>query len=1659
MRKLLAVLALASFLSVLAACGGGGIFPGGGGGTPPVAPAITTQPQSMTVTAPQTATFSVVASGTATLSYQWKKNNANIAGATSSSYTTPATTTADSGSSFTVTVTNSAGNVTSNAAILTVNAASLTPQTITFNNPGTQTVGTPLTLSATASSGLAVSFASTTTGICTVSGTTATFIAAGTCTIQATQTGNSTYAAATPVSQSFTVNAVGLTPQTITFANPGTQTVGTPLTLSATASSGLTVSFASTTTSVCTVSGTTATFIAAGTCTIQATQPGNATYAAATPVSQSFTVNGRSQTITFANPGTQNVGTPLTLVATASSGLAVSFASQTTSICTVSGTTATFIATGTCTIQATQPGNSTYAAATPVSQSFTVNAAKPTISAFTANPTAISSGSSSTLSWTTSGATSIAITPGSFTSTLASGSTSVSPTATTTYTLTATNASGSTTATATVTVSTGGTLRITTTTCPGGTQGTAYAGCTISANGGTPPYTFSTDTSGNFPPLPEGMTLGASSGAISSSLIGGQGVYSPQFIVRDSISAQATQKISFAINGSNAFLANIFPSNSIFHHRMDAATTGLPVDNSPAAPIYSAYLTATIKPFFGNTSGDPFPNGIPAIEVPYNQPNVSVSTTMYQSYFTSGPIPAYAPVEGTSISGGDMHVLVYRDAGGGNKPALYEMWQGIYQVGGSWTDSSNALWPDVSSNALTPQGNGTSDAAGLPVAPLVVNADEVIGTGTPTAPNGAVHHPVRFTLNHMLNYWVWPSTATAGVGSCTAVGGGTIPTWNLISQSAPPASCTMSGPAGEIYRLKASAATPACASSSPQAAIIITGFRNYGIILSDNGISGGLIGTPDARWNDNDLQCLTSLHLSDFEPVNVSSLMISTDSGATNGALTPQTITFSNPGTQTVGAPLTLSATASSGLAVSFASTTTSVCTVSGTTATLIAAGTCTIQATQAGNGTYAAATPVSQSFTVNPISLLPQTITFANPGTQTVGTPLTLSATASSGLTVSFASTTTSICTVSGTTATFVASGSCTIQATQAGNSTYAAATPVSRSFTVNAASVLVTSITIPSTASVSAGATTTLTATVLPANATNKTLTWTSNDTTTATVSGGVVTGIKAGSVTVTAKSTDGSNITSNNCTVTVTSSSADVTITINPSVTKPISPWIYGENGYADDTSAHPHLTFDRQGGNRLTAYNWENNYSNAGSDWLYENDNYMSSSTTPTEAVRSFIAADEAVGAASLMTIQLQGYVSADGDANTSVDPYGADRATRFKQVVYKKSTKSSAAFTVTPPTNDAYVYMDEFLWALDQKLSGKNIFGANPTVPTFVSLDNEPELWNSTHSEVQTTTPESSDDYISKTIGLTQALKDQFPNVVVFGPVHYGYAGIASWQVESFPNGEWFTEKYLRAMKTASLAYDPSGQKRLLDVYDFHWYSEATDSSGNRVTGLTSSTLTDDQVQAIVQSPRSLWDTTYTENSWITNDVLGGPIYLLGRLQSKINATYSGTKIAITEYENGGFNHIAGTIAQADNLGIFGAQGVFAASFWPPSGGYPYTLAGFRAFRGFDGANANFGDTSIQATSSNVAKVAVYASSDSTTPGRLVFVAINRSTSSQVTAISGQALSGTAYLYRITATSAQGQNPIVPVSVGTMPVSGSSVTVTLPALSVTTIEVR
>ena len=187
---------------------------------------------------------------------------------------------------------------------------------------------------------------------------------------------------------------------------------------------------------------------------------------------------------------------------------------------------------------------------------------------------------------------------------------------------------------------------------------------------------------------------------------------------------------------------------------------------------------------------------------------------------------------------------------------------------------------------------------------------------------------------------------------------------------------------------------------------------------------------------------------------NIATYMANGVSGGTGTALIAQTITFASPGDQMLGvAAPALSATATSALPVTITSGTPAVCTVSGSTLTLVAAGTCSLSANQSGDASYNTAPTVVNTFTVASAAgvVLPnQVITFASPGAQKVGTPVVLTASADSGLTVILASTTPSICTLSGATLTPVAAGNCSITANQAGNSSFAAAPTVTRTFAV---------------------------------------------------------------------------------------------------------------------------------------------------------------------------------------------------------------------------------------------------------------------------------------------------------------------------------------------------------------------------------------------------------------------------------------------------------------------------------------------------------------------------------------------------------------------------------------------------------------------------------
>jgi mannan endo-1,4-beta-mannosidase len=133
-----------------------------------------------------------------------------------------------------------------------------------------------------------------------------------------------------------------------------------------------------------------------------------------------------------------------------------------------------------------------------------------------------------------------------------------------------------------------------------------------------------------------------------------------------------------------------------------------------------------------------------------------------------------------------------------------------------------------------------------------------------------------------------------------------------------------------------------------------------------------------------------------------------------------------------------------------------------------------------------------------------------------------------------------------------------------------------------------------------------------------------------------------------------------------------------------------------------------------------------------------------------------------------------------------------------------------------------------------------------------------------------------------------------------------------------------------------------------------------------------------------------------EDTWIAKKDLGGrAIRLIPRMRETIEKWNPGMGLAITEYNYGGENHISGAIAQADILGIFGREGVFAANYWPLAPKSTYIYGAFKMFRNFDGKRSRFGDTALASTTSSPTRTSVYGSIDPINPKQLVLVVLNK----------------------------------------------------------------
>jgi hypothetical protein len=267
-------------------------------------------------------------------------------------------------------------------AAQTITFTSTAPTDVVLGDPGYAPTATG------GDSGNPVTFTvdATTSGTCTIVVGVVTYQHAGSCTVDADQAGDGDHLDAPQVQQSW---AVGKGAQAITFTSPvpTDAKVGGGDTVAATGGpSGNPVEFSSATPGVCTVTGSAVSYVGAGTCTIDADQAGSDDYLPAGQVQQTFPVTRNDQSITFTSTAPTNAkvgGATYHVSASATSGLPVTFSSGSTSVCTVSGSTVSFVGVGTCVVDADQPGNAAYDPAPQAQQAFAVAAGDTTAPALT----------------------------------------------------------------------------------------------------------------------------------------------------------------------------------------------------------------------------------------------------------------------------------------------------------------------------------------------------------------------------------------------------------------------------------------------------------------------------------------------------------------------------------------------------------------------------------------------------------------------------------------------------------------------------------------------------------------------------------------------------------------------------------------------------------------------------------------------------------------------------------------------------------------------------------------------------------------------------------------------------------------------------------------------------------------------------------------------------------------------------------------------------------------------------------------------------------------------------------------------------------------------------------------------------------------------------
>jgi hypothetical protein len=296
--------------------------------------------------------------------------------------------------------------------------------------------------------------------------------------------------------------------------------------------------------------------------------------------------------------------------------------------------------------------------------------------------------------------------------------------------------------------------------------------------------------------------------------------------------------------------------------------SGAAVDPNSSAIIGFVGASTGLHADFGSGQYQGSNIGIPYVVVSGTQALANINFTAYGDESDSGPmpVPANAPIEGDPNPGtGDRHVLVLDNA----NCFIYEMDASYPNNDGSWNANSAAVW-DLTADGQRPYTWTSADAAGLPIFPGLIRYDEVAA--------GKIQHAIRFTLQRSQAAFIPPASHWAANNSSS-----------------------LAAPMGMRLRLKPSFDISGYSANNQ---VILTAMKNYGLIMADNGTSMYISGTPDSRWDNNDLHNLGQVPASAFEVLQMTPLY--TAANLPQGAAPTINSLGASPGSIAAGSTVTL---------------------------------------------------------------------------------------------------------------------------------------------------------------------------------------------------------------------------------------------------------------------------------------------------------------------------------------------------------------------------------------------------------------------------------------------------------------------------------------------------------------------------------------------------------------------------------------------------------------------------------------------------------------------------------------------------------------------------------------------------------------------------------